>query len=129
VQKIILKQLVNILVVEDNPDNMTTIKAVLNNRYEILEAIDGEIGLEMAQTKNPALILLDINLPKMDGFEVLRKLKVSKKTENIPTIALTAMAMKGDEEKILSAGFDGYMSKPIDPVLLIEKIASHLKEK
>ncbi len=128
-QKIILKQLVNILVVEDNPDNMTTIKAVLNNRYEILEAIDGEIGLEMAQTKNPALILLDINLPKMDGFEVLRKLKVSKKTENIPTIALTAMAMKGDEEKILSAGFDGYMSKPIDPVLLIEKIASHLKEK
>ena len=128
-QKIILKQLVNILVVEDNPDNMITIKAVLNNRYEILEAIDGEIGLEMAQTKNPALILLDINLPKMDGFEVLRKLKVSKKTENIPTIALTAMAMKGDEEKILSAGFDGYMSKPIDPVLLIEKIASHLKEK
>ncbi|MBT3168864.1 MAG: response regulator [Candidatus Cloacimonetes bacterium] len=129
VQKIILKQLTNVLVVEDNPDNMTTIKAVLNNRYEILEAIDGEIGLELAQTKNPALILLDINLPKMDGFEVLQKLKMNEKTKNIPTIALTAMAMKGDKEKILSAGFDGYMSKPIDPVLLIEKIANRLKEK
>lgn len=116
-----------ILIIEDNPNNMITIKAILHKRYEILEAVDGKIGLELAN-ESPDLILLDIQLPKMDGYEVLRKLKRKKKLANVPIIALTAMAMKGDEEKMMSAGFDGYMSKPIDPINLLEEIAKRVGE-
>ena len=85
-----------ILVVEDSPDNMITMKAVLNNRYNILEAPDGEKGLQMALTERPDLILLDMSLPKMDGLTVVGKVKEDKKTHHIPVIALTARAMKGD---------------------------------
>ncbi len=116
-----------ILIIEDNPDNMITLKAVLHNRYEILEAMDGETGLKLAK-KRPDLVLLDIHLPKMDGFQVMEKLRENKNNHNLPIIALTAMAMKGDREKILSAGFDGYMSKPIDPILLLDEIKNRLKE-
>jgi len=111
-----------ILVVEDNPDNMITIKAVFGNRYNILEAMDGETGLHMALTLQPDLILLDMSLPKMDGFTVAGRVKQDKKAGHIPIIALTASAMKGDREKVMDAGCDDYISKPVDPEKVLAKI-------
>ncbi len=115
-----------ILIVEDNPDNMTTIKAVLQNRYRILEATDGEAGLKMA-LKMPDLILLDMALPKMDGLTVVRHLKENPELSPIPVIAMTAKVMKGDREKILAAGCDDYIAKPIDPADFPKKIGAWLK--
>ena len=113
-----------LLVVEDNPDNMITLKAILQGQYRILEAIDGKIGLEMALTTQPDLILLDMSLPEMDGFSVVKRIKEDKEAAHIPVIALTAHAMKGDREKTIQAGCDDYLSKPIDPekiMILISK--------
>jgi len=115
-----------ILVVEDNSDNMLTVKAVLQNRYNILEATDGEIGLNMALTEQLDLVLLDMSLPKMDGFTVVGKIKAENKTRHIPVVAMTARAMKGDREKILEAGCDDYISKPIDPDDVMGKIENWL---
>jgi len=115
-----------ILIVEDNPDNMTTIKAVLQNRYRILEATDGEEGLRMAGEVRPDLILLDMALPKMDGFAVVRNLKGNIELSNISVIAMTAQVMKGDREKILAAGCDDYIAKPIDPEGFLKKISEWL---
>ncbi|MEI6313406.1 MAG: response regulator [Syntrophus sp. (in: bacteria)] len=103
-----------ILIVEDNADNMTTIKAVLQNRYRILEATDGEEGLRMAAEAKPDLILLDMALPKMDGYTLVRHIKTNTELVRIPVIAMTARVMKGDREKILAAGCDDYIAKPID---------------
>ncbi len=111
-----------ILVVEDNPDNLVTIKAVLQGRYDMREATDGEAGLHIALAELPDLILLDMSLPKMDGFEVVKKIKADERACNIPVVALTARAMKGDREKILSAGCDDYISKPVDPETMVKKI-------
>jgi CheY-like chemotaxis protein len=116
-----------ILVVEDNPDNMTTIKAVLRNRYRTLEATDGEEGLRMAVENSPDLILLDMALPKMDGLTVVRHLKENRELRRIPVIAMTAQVMKGDREKILAAGCDDYIAKPIDPGSFLKKIGEWLK--
>ena len=115
-----------ILLVEDNTDNMTTIKAVLQNRYRILEATDGEQGLRMAEEVRPDLILLDMALPKMDGFAVVLNLKGNMELSNIPVIAMTAQVMKGDREKILEAGCDDYIAKPIDPEGFLKKISEWL---
>ncbi|MCK5784446.1 MAG: response regulator [Desulfobacterales bacterium] len=111
-----------ILVVEDNPDNMITVRAILRNQYTIIEAMDGEKGLHLALAETPDLILLDMSLPGMDGFSVAARLKQDKKTSHIPIIALTALAMKGDREKILEAGCDDYLPKPVDPEGLVKKI-------
>ncbi len=111
-----------ILVVEDNPDNMTTIKAVLQNKYSLLEATDGEDGLKKTLAESPDLVLLDISLPKMDGFTVVQKIRENKEAGHIPVIALTARAMKGDREKILEAGCNDYIAKPIDPEKVLNKI-------
>jgi CheY-like chemotaxis protein/signal transduction histidine kinase/HAMP domain-containing protein len=116
-----------ILVVEDNPDNMTTIKAVLQNRYRILEATDGEEGLLTAAEAKPDLILLDMALPKMDGLTVVRRLKDNRELDHIPVIAMTARVMKGDRESILEAGCDDYVAKPIDPEGFLKKIGEWLK--
>jgi CheY-like chemotaxis protein/signal transduction histidine kinase len=116
-----------ILIVEDNPDNMTTIKAILQNQYRIQEAEDGEEGLRLASEIIPDLILLDMALPKMDGFTVVRCLKDNTKLSQIPVIAMTARVMKGDREKILAAGCDDYISKPIDPKDCLKKITEYLK--
>ena len=121
-------QLATILVVEDNPDNLTTIKAVLQGRYEILEATDGEAGLKTALAELPDLVLLDMSLPKMDGFEVVRNLKEDENARHIPVIALTARAMKGDREKTIEAGCDDYISKPIDPEKILGKIEKWAKK-
>ncbi|MBW1862994.1 MAG: response regulator, partial [Deltaproteobacteria bacterium] len=116
-----------ILVVEDNPDNMTTIKAILKGAYNILEATDGEEGLNMALKELPDLILLDMSLPKMDGFEVVRQIKSKSAARHIPVIALTARAMKGDRERTIEAGCDDYVSKPVDPEEVLGKIGEWVK--
>jgi signal transduction histidine kinase/CheY-like chemotaxis protein/HAMP domain-containing protein len=116
-----------ILIIEDNPDNMTTIKAVLQNRCRILEATDGEEGLRMAAETGPDLILLDMALPKMDGLTVIRHLRDNAKLRPIPVIAMTAQVMKGDRERILEAGCDDYIAKPIDPEDFLKKIGEWLK--
>ncbi len=111
-----------ILIVEDNPDNMVTIKAVLQGRYRIIEASDGQVGLDLAARTRPDLILLDMALPKMDGLTVLRRLSEDRDLAAIPVIAMTARVMKGDREEILAAGCKDFISKPIDPVECLAKI-------
>ncbi len=107
----------NILYVEDNHDNMMLVKRALEARgYRLLEAVNGLKGLEVAEHEDVDLILLDINLPDIDGYEVARRLRSSSKIAlaHIPIIAITANALKGDAEKALEAGCDVYMSKPIN---------------
>ena len=114
----------NILIVEDNPDNMTTIKAIIKDKYSVLEAFDGKQGLKVAISELPDAILLDMALPEMDGIEVVRILKNNEETRKIPVIAVTAHAMKEDKEKFLAAGCDGYIAKPIDPEALLKEISN-----
>lgn len=102
-----------IVLIEDNPDNRVTIKAILGNGYTILEAEDGKTGLELVKMQKPDLILLDISLPELDGFGVIEQIRKDESIANIPVIAVTAKAMKDDKDKILSAGCNDYVSKPI----------------
>jgi CheY-like chemotaxis protein/HAMP domain-containing protein len=111
-----------VLIIEDNPDNMITVKAVLGGSYRLLEATDGETGLNMAVEQSPDLVLLDIALPGMDGFAVARKLRECESVRCIPIIALTAKAMKGDRERILEAGCNDCVSKPLNPEVLLAKV-------
>lgn len=108
----------NILYIEDNPDNMMLVKRALEARgYTLLEAVDGLTGVRMAENQEVDLILLDINLPDIDGYEVARRLRSSQKKialAYLPIIAVTANALKGDAEKAVAAGCDVYMSKPIN---------------
>jgi len=117
-----------ILVVEDNQDNREMVVKVLKfNGYQVVEAVDGEEAIEKAKAEDPDLILLDIFLPKMDGYEATRRLKGDTSLRNIPIIALTAHAMKGSMEEALAAGCDGYISKPIDVRELPKQIQHFLK--
>ena len=107
----------NILYIEDNPDNTTLVRRALEARgYKLMHAATGLKGVEMAEQEDVDLILLDINLPDIDGYEVARRLRASGKRElaSTPIIAVTANALKGDAEKALDAGADVYMSKPIN---------------
>ncbi|MEI6305224.1 MAG: response regulator, partial [Deltaproteobacteria bacterium] len=112
----------SLLVVEDNPDNLATLKAVLGKKYLIAEAADGETALEMARKGSPSLILLDMHLPGMDGMSLLDALKSDSATAAIPVVALTASAMAGDREKFLAAGCADYLSKPFEPEGLEEMV-------
>jgi len=104
-----------ILIVEDNEKNRTLVKDVLEyHGYEIIEARDGKEGIKMAKEHKPDLILMDIQMPVMDGITAGRILKNDPETKDIKIIALASFAMKGDKEKILKAGFDDYIAKPID---------------
>ncbi|HQF61273.1 MAG TPA: response regulator [Anaerolineaceae bacterium] len=106
-----------ILYIEDNPDNMLLVRRVLESRgYILLSAVNGLDGVQIAETQEVDLILVDINLPDIDGYEVTRRLRSSSKTAlaYTPIIAITANALKGDADKALSAGCDVYMSKPIN---------------
>ena len=117
-----------ILVVEDNQDNREMVVKVLKfNGYVVIEAVDGEEAIEKAKAEAPALILLDIYLPKMDGYEVAKRLKGDTNLRGIPVIALTAHAMKGNREQALAAGCDDYISKPIDIRELPKQIEQFLK--
>lgn len=107
----------NVLYIEDNPDNTTLVRRALEARgYKLLHAANGVKGVSMAETEQIDLILLDINLPDIDGYEVARRLRASKKRElsSVPIIAVTANALKGDAQRALDAGCDVYMSKPIN---------------
>lgn len=108
-------EMTKILVVDDNLDSRELVAKILQNRgYNIIEALDGEDALNKAREERPALILMDISLPKLDGYEVTRRLKALEELRDIPIIALTAHAMKGDREKALAAGCQGYVPKPIN---------------
>ena len=103
-----------ILIIEDNPKNLKLIRDVLQFQgYTTIEAETGEAGVELTRAQQPALILMDVQLPGMDGREAMKVLKADASTRHIPIIALTSFAMKGDRERLLAEGFDGYMSKPI----------------
>jgi CheY-like chemotaxis protein len=116
-----------ILVVEDNPDNRTLVMDVLDSMdFDVVVAIDGEEGIQMAKDKKPALILMDLSLPKKDGWEATRDIKADPEIKHIPIIALTAHAMVGDKERALEAGCDGYLSKPIDLIDLAKTVHSFL---
>jgi CheY-like chemotaxis protein len=104
----------HILHIEDNPDNLASVKALLSKNFIITDAPDGPTGLQKAREFVPDLILLDISLPVMDGFTVFDELRKDNRLQNVPVIALTARAMKGDRESLLKHGFDGYISKPVD---------------
>ena len=122
----------NILYIEDHSDNMTLVKRIFRpDSYNLIEAWNGEQGVAIAESQNIDLILLDINLPDMDGYEVARRLRASKKTElaNTPIVAVTANAMIGDAQKVREAGCDDYMSKPINIVELMDKVDTLIANK
>ena len=103
-----------VLIVEDNPANMTLATFLVESAgHTVISATDAEAGLTLARAEQPDLILMDIQLPGMDGLEATRQLKQDVATRAIPVIALTALAMKGDEERIRAAGCDGYIAKPL----------------
>ncbi len=118
-----------ILYVEDNEDNVFMLTHRLARRgYEVLVAGDGEQGVTAATEQQPALILMDLSLPVLDGWEATRQLKANPATQNIPVIALSAHAMPGDAEKALAAGCDDYDTKPVEMKRLLSKIAALLPE-
>ena len=116
-----------VLVIEDNPANMTLAVFLLQSAgHTALSATDAEAGLMLARDEQPDLILMDIQLPGMDGLQATGLLKQADATKAIPVIALTALAMKGDEERIRAAGCDGYIAKPLTYREVLATIASHL---
>jgi CheY-like chemotaxis protein len=112
----------NILIVEDNLDNMIAVKAILEGKYNILEAFDGPQGIEKAIKYVPDLILMDISLPGMDGVEAFKAIRKEIALLNVPIVALTASALTEDRETILSHGFDAFLAKPIDETAFLKTI-------
>ena len=116
-----------ILIVDDEPKNLKLFGDLLQKfGYTTIEATDGKQGVELAQASKPDLILMDIQMPVMDGLEATRILKAGATTRNIPIIALTSYAMAGDKERMLGAGCDWYLTKPIDIQELPKKVAEYL---
>jgi two-component system, cell cycle response regulator DivK len=122
-----LSPVAKILVIEDNPANMTLATFLLQSaNHTVLGAINAETGLTMAREQQPNLILMDIQLPGMDGLAATILLKKDEATRSIPVLALTALAMKGDEERIRAAGCDGYIAKPMRYKEFLDAIAAQL---
>ena len=116
-----------VLVIEDNPANMTLATFLLQSAgHSVLAATDAETGLTLARAEQPDLVLMDIQLPGMDGLQATAVLKSDDATRDIPVIALTALAMKGDEARIRAAGCDGYIAKPLAYKEFLATISSHL---
>jgi two-component system cell cycle response regulator DivK len=116
-----------VLIIEDNAANMTLATFLLQSAgHSVLSATDAETGLTLARGQQPDLVLMDIQLPGMDGLEATALLKRDESTRDIPVIALTALAMKGDEERIRAAGCDGYIAKPLAYKDFLATIATHL---
>jgi two-component system, cell cycle response regulator DivK len=117
-----------ILVVEDNENNMKLFRDVLRaTGYVTLEASTGGQALVLATTHRPALVLMDIRLPDMSGVEAVSRLRTDERTASIPVLAVTAQAMKGDRERFIEAGFDGYLSKPVDIDELLATVEEHCR--
>lgn len=120
--------LAKILYIEDNEANRMLMRFMLEpHGYELLEAEDAEAGLRMAAEQRPELILMDLQLPGMDGITARKKLKENQETRDIKVIAVTSFAMKDDREKALAAGFEDFVSKPIDTEQIIETIKKQLR--
>ena len=117
------------LVIEDNEDNMKLITFILEkNGYGTIRAENGKMGIELALKERPDFILLDIQLPDMNGQEVLKEIRKSKIDGEIPIIAVTSFAMSGDRERLLGAGCNGYIEKPIDPINIMNQIKKVIGE-
>ena len=117
----------NVLIIEDNPANMTLATLLLQSAgHSVIAARDAETGLTLARAQQPDLVLMDIQLPGMDGLEATALLKGDEATRDIPVVALTALAMKGDEERIRAAGCDGYIAKPLAYRDFLATISWHL---
>jgi two-component system cell cycle response regulator DivK len=116
-----------VLVVEDTEDNRQIIRDLLTSAgYEMIEAVNGEQGVAMAAEHCPDLILMDIQLPVLDGYEATRRIKANPALRHIPIIAVTSYALSGDEEKTREAGCDAYVAKPFSPRLLLAKLRGFL---
>ena len=116
--------MIKILLVEDNEDNRDMLSRRLERKdFVVVLAVDGQDGVNKAKEQQPDLILMDMSLPVMDGWQATRELKSTSETQNIPVIALTAHAMSSDREKAIEAGCDDYDTKPVDFQRLLEKIA------
>jgi len=117
-----------ILIVEDVELNRDLLVQLLEDDYEVLTAVDGATGIELAEREHPDLILMDLSLPGVDGWEATRRIKADLKLKHIPIIALSAHVMVGDEEKARRCGCDDYLSKPLDEELLFEKLTKFLEK-
>jgi two-component system cell cycle response regulator DivK len=116
-----------VLVVEDNEKNMKLFRDVLQaSGFATLEATTAEEGIELAATERPSLVLMDVQLPGIDGVEALARLRADDRTAAIPVLAVTAQAMHGDRERFAEAGFDCYLAKPVDVLELIEVVKEHI---
>ena len=119
-----------ILIVEDNEKNLKLTRDVLRfHGFRTIEAPDGETGVRLAAEQLPALILMDIQMPGIDGIEALRRIRAAEATASITTVALTASVMSGDRERFDAAGFDGFIAKPIDIKAFPDQVRSHLETK
>jgi CheY-like chemotaxis protein len=119
-----------LLVVEDNEENRDALSRRLQRRgFEVLIAIDGKAGLEMAKTEKPDLILMDMNMPQLDGWEATRQIKADESIRHLPVIGLTAHAMPGDKERALEAGCADYHTKPVEFSKLLAQIEAILQKK
>jgi len=116
-----------ILVIEDNEQNLYLITFILEkNGYQVVQARDGREGIELAGRAKPRLILLDIQLPVMDGYAVARALRRDPALADVPIVAVTSYAMAGDRERVLAAGCTGYIEKPINPDTFVAEVEQHL---
>jgi len=116
-----------VLVIEDNEINRYLMRTILQKLgYQVIEAHDGISGVDLAQAEKPDLILMDIQLPGLDGYGATKKIRAMETTKDIPIIAITSYAMAGDREKILAAGCTAYIEKPIDPESFIEELKKYL---
>lgn len=118
-----------ILIVEDIEVNRDLLVQLLEDDYDLLTAGDGAEGIAIAEREQPDLVIMDLSLPVMDGWEATRRIKADPALQNIPVIALSSHAMRGDEEKARDAGCDDYLSKPLDEDLLFDKLNQFLGEK
>ena len=117
----------SILVIEDNEQNIYMITYLLEHAgFEVLQARDGRAGIQLAREQNPDLIVLDIQLPEMDGYEIARKLREHSSLGAVPIVAVTSYAMVGDKERVLEAGYTGYLEKPIDTNTFVGSITSYI---
>jgi two-component system cell cycle response regulator DivK len=118
-----------VLIVEDQADNRAILRDLLSNAgYDLIEATDGEEGVALAESKRPDLIVMDVQLPIIDGYEATRRIKSNAALRSIPIIAVTSYALSGDEMKARAAGCDAYVAKPFSPRQLLAKIREHLPE-